>query len=341
MTKVQRHVLFWVAYILFKTYLNVSDNPNIPLGDYAAILLAQLIFLLVKIPVVYFCFFVIDRYLEMKWNIWYAVMVLVATIFAGSVGIGACNHLIILPFIVHAEPTSSLLAPGSLIYHSFTLTFVAGVAISIRLFRRQHQSRIREVILQKEKTETELKYLKGQINPHFLFNTLNNIYSLAMKGSDQTSEAILRLSKMMRFVLYESGNQYILLKDELALIQDYIKLEKLRYTNRLEIKYTESIDNPEQQVAPLLLIHFVENAFKHGVSESRTESFVHVDITLHEKLLNAVVVNSKSVDKKTNGVSIGMDNIQKQLNIMYPKHKLIVREDDEKYIIDLTIPFNN
>jgi two-component system LytT family sensor kinase len=338
MTALQRHVLFWIAYVLFKTYLNVSDNPELPFGTYISIFLGQLVFLVVKVPLVYFCFFVIDRYLGMKWNLLTSLSALVATIVIGSVGISLCNHMVILPFIAHEVSDIPIFAFSSLLYHSFTLTFVAGVAVSIRLFRRQHRSRMREVVLQKEKTEAELKYLKGQINPHFLFNTLNNIYSLAMKRSDQTAEAVLRLSKMMRFVLYETGHETISLKDELQLIKDYIELEKLRYSNRLEIRYTETIDDPTRQIAPLLLIHFVENAFKHGVSESRTRSFVNIDITLKNEALKVVVVNSKA-DAVHNAISIGMDNIRRQLNILYPHHNLRVNEDHLEYSVSLTIPF--
>lgn len=229
MTRVQRHVLFWLAYVLFKTYLNVSDNLEVPPGEYLLIILGQLTFLIVKVPLVYFCFYVIDRYIEMRWSLALTVLILIGTIVVGSVGISLCNHIIVLPLILHLQSNISVFAMASLLYHSFTLMFVAGVAISIRLFRRQQQSRVREIELQKEKTEAELKYLKGQINPHFLFNTLNNIYSLALKGSDQASEAILRLSKMMRFVLYEAGSEYVMIREELALIQDYIKLERLRF----------------------------------------------------------------------------------------------------------------
>lgn len=340
MTRLQRHVLFWIGYVAFKTYLNVSDNLALPLSDYANIVLGQLTFLVVKIPLVYFCFYVIDRYLQMGWSLPKSVLILIASIALGSVGISLCNHLIVLPLILGVESNVSVFAVASLLYHSFTLMFVAGVAVSIRLFRRQHQSSMREIVLQKEKTETELKYLKGQINPHFLFNTLNNIYSLAMKGSDQTSEAILRLSKMMRFVLYEAGNSYIPLKDELGLIQDYIKLERLRYTDRLGIQYSEHVDDPTQQIAPLLLIHFVENAFKHGVSETRAESFVHVSIRLAEKDLSLEIVNSKGDNTKRNGISIGMDNIRKQLNILYPEHRLEINDGEHTYSIKLLISFN-
>lgn len=343
MARIRRHILFWTAYVLFKTYLNLalSGEEETPLSEYAGVLLTQLTFLLVKVPLVYLCFFVIDRFLEMKWSLWLSVSVLFAIVAAGSIGISLCNHLIVIPMIFNTSSSIPILAIESLVYHAFTFMFVAGTAVAIRLFRRQYQSQIREVVLQKEKTEAELKYLKGQINPHFLFNTLNNIYSLARKGSDQTAEAILRLSKMMRFILYEASNRQIPLRDELALIHDYIKLEELRYSNRLEVTYSENIDDPEQQIAPLLLIHFVENAFKHGVSESRNESFVSVKIELTKKLLKATVVNSKPAEKPRNGVSIGMENVKKQLNILYPQHKLDIRDESQKYAVELTIPFND
>lgn len=341
MARVRRHILFWAAYLLFKTYLNLSFSPGeeIPFNEYVSVLLAQVTFLVVKIPLVYACFFVIDKFLKMEWGLWQSIPGLFVIVTAASIGISICNHLVVIPLIFHSSSSIPILAIESLVYHAFTFLFVAGTATAVRLFRRQYQSQMREVILQKEKTETELKYLKAQINPHFLFNTLNNIYSLARKGSEQTAESILRLSKMMRFILYEASNSQILLRDELTLIRDYIKLEELRYTTRLEVSYMENVDDPDQRIAPLLLIHFVENAFKHGVSESREESFVKVNIGLTKKLLKASIVNSKPAETKKNGVSIGMENVKKQLNILYPQHRLDVRDEARRYTVELTIPF--
>lgn len=336
MSRLQRHALFWVAYVLFKTHLNVSDDPVLSFDEYMKIILAQVSFLLVKIPVVYLCFFAIDRYKTTR-----SIPIVLSIIGVGSMAMSMCNHFIVLP-LLNMQSSIPVFAVASLLYHSFTLMFVTGVAISIRLFRRQHQFHLREALLKKEKTEAELKYLKGQLNPHFLFNTLNNIYSLAMKeGSHQTSEAILRLSKMMRFVLYEAGSSYIPLKDELALIQDYINLERLRYSNRLEIRYSENVDDPGQQIAPLLLIHFVENAFKHGASETRNESFVDIVVSLVNRQLEVTVVNSKGDDIVKSETSIGMENITKQLGILYPDHTLEITDTDQKYSVYLSIHFHN
>lgn len=337
MKRVRNHLLFWLTYVLFKTYLNVSHELDMPLSSYLSIILSQLSFLIVKVPVVYFCFYVIDQYLEIKWNLWSVVIILIATFLAGVVGMSVINHHIVMP-ILGMTSSLSILSPPSLIYHTFTLTFVAGSATAIRLFRRQHTLKLREAILQKEKTETELKYLKGQINPHFLFNTLNNIYSLARKGSPQTAEAVLRLSKLMRFVLYEAGEASILLQEELTLIKDYIQLEQLRYTDRLQVTYANSIDNPNQRIAPLLLVHFVENAFKHGASESRQDSFISVDITLKQQTLKATIINSKSEELKPERSSLGLENIKKQLNIIYPNHELTIVDEKKKFTVTLLIP---
>lgn len=337
MARVRNHILFWLAYLLFKTYLNVSDQLDMPFSSYLSIILSQLAFLVVKVPLVYFCFYVIDQYLEIKWNLLKVVLILLFTLFIGSVGMSLINHLVVLP-LLGLTSVQSVFSSSSLVYHTFTLIFVAGSATAIRLFRRQHVLKLREAVLQKEKTETELKYLKGQINPHFLFNTLNNIYSLARKGSPQTAEAVLRLSKLMRFVLYEAGEATILLKDELTLIKDYIQLEQLRYTDRLQVAYTESIANADQRIAPLLLIHFVENAFKHGASESRLDSFISVNIILQDHQLKAEIINSKSEELKSEQSSLGLENIKKQLAIIYPQHTLDIRNEKKKFTVTLLIP---
>jgi two-component system LytT family sensor kinase len=204
---------------LFKTYLNLSWESDSFWSTIPVLLLLQLTLLPIKIPLVYTCFYVIDNYLLGKWREWQSASALVLAFAIGIVGMTLVNHLVILPYILKVDSSAvPIFHIDSLFYHLFTLCFVGGAAVSIRLLRRQYQSRLREVELQKEKTETELKYLKSQINPHFLFNTLNNIYSLARKGSEQTPESVLKLSKLMRFMLYDASNPVVLLTDELRLI---------------------------------------------------------------------------------------------------------------------------
>lgn len=345
MKRVGLHILFWTAYALFKTYLNISASADVFFSDqpivWPNVLLnfrIQLLVLVVKVPLVYFTFFLFDQFIFKKWNLFITVLLLVVVFAISSIALTLLYKLYILPIVLNYQGQIDLYNINSLIYYSFTLIFVVGVASSFRLLKRQYQSKIKEAELQNEKTQAELKYLKGQINPHFLFNTLNNIYSLARKGSDQTSDAVLKLSKLMRFMLYEASNDTILLTDELKLIQDYIALEKLRYGDRLRITYEEALDISHQTIAPLMLIHFIENAFKHGASESRFDSFIHINITLTKGLLRVVVANSKADAAGKPGNKIGLENIRRQLELVYPNHELTFQDDQDKFIVSLILP---
>ncbi|MDZ7647197.1 MAG: histidine kinase [Cytophagales bacterium] len=333
--------MFWTVYVVFKTYLNVSSQAEASLTDQLLLLEFQLVFLFVKIPLVYTCFYIIDQYLARRWTHWVSILTLVTSFSLAVISMTLLNHGIVLPLIFQINSLQPVFGISSLMYHFFTLIFVTGAAVSIRLFRKQYQFKLRESELSREKTEAELKYLKSQINPHFLFNTLNNIYSLARKKSDQTDKAVLKLSKLMRFMLYETGSDTILLTNELMVIQDYIELEKLRYSDRLTVTYKESIDNPEQQIAPLILIHFVENAFKHGTSESRFDSYITIEIRLEKNILHANFINSKIEKMNEENIHIGMQNIKRQLELVYPYHVLLISSESDKFTVNLTIPLNN
>lgn len=333
------HFLFWIGYVLFKTYLNLTDIESISPEAFGMAVGAQLVLLTVKVPLVYTCFFAIDKYLDHAWTAFMSLVSIVLAFALGSVLMSWLNHLVILPVFLKLESSISMFDPGSLLYHSFTLTFVVGAACTLHLLQRQYQSRLHEAELRREQVETELKYLKGQINPHFLFNTLNNIYALARKGSPETAESILRLAKLMRFMLYDAGQSSILLSDEIRLIQDYISLEQLRYTDQLQVTFKQSVDNPDQRIAPLLLIHFVENAFKHGTSESRVQPYVSVHIMLLNRVLEATIANSKGTTQAVRSESpIGMNNVRRQLELLYPSHTLSIEEKQDSFSVKLRIP---
>lgn len=190
-----------------------------------------------------------------------------------------------------------------------------------------------------EKQEAELNYLKSQTNPHFLFNTLNNIYALAREKSDLAPESILRLSKILRYMLYETAGEYIAVEQELKIISDYIALERLRYDESLRINFNYDIEDPRQAVPPLLLIPLVENAFKHGVSETRGHPFVDIHLSVRGRQLAFVVKNS------TEGVAaeervkenIGLSNLRRQLELLYTDYSLSVEQGDIQFTATLKI----
>ena len=190
-----------------------------------------------------------------------------------------------------------------------------------------------------EKQAAELNYLKSQTNPHFLFNTLNNIYSLSRDKSDLAPESILRLSKMLRFMLYETGGNYIAIEQELKIINDYIALEKLRYDETLRVNFNHDLEDMKQALPPLLLIPLVENAFKHGVSETRSQPFVDIHLSVNKRQLTFIVKNSSEVAPGQGNVkeNIGLSNLRRQLELLYKKYDLTVQQQTSVFIATLKI----
>ena len=190
-----------------------------------------------------------------------------------------------------------------------------------------------------EKQQAELNYLKSQTNPHFLFNTLNNIYSLARDKSDLAPESILRLSKILRFMLYETGGEYIAIEQELKIISDYIALEKLRYDDSLRVNFNYDIEDMKQALPPLLLIPLVENAFKHGVSETRNQPFVDIHLSVNKRQLAFVVKNSAEEFPGRRNVkeNIGLSNLRRQLELLYTDYNLSVQQGESVFTATLKI----
>ena len=202
----------------------------------------------------------------------------------------------------------------------------------VTLSRAEQQLRI-------EKQAAELNYLRSQTNPHFLFNTLNNIYSLARDTSDLASESILRLSKLLRFMLYETGGNYIAIEQELQIIRDYVDLEKLRYDESLRVNFNNDIEDMKQAIPPLLLMPLVENAFKHGVSETRDKPFVDIHLSVRKRVLTLVVRNSNETSPEQQQVkeNIGLSNLRRQLELLYSDYSLSVKPGQDDFTAKLEI----
>jgi LytS/YehU family sensor histidine kinase len=279
----------------------------------------------------------IDKYFKEELSLSLSIFYSISSILCAIPIVVVVNNQFIHPVINNDSSHPLSFDIGSLSYFAFNLGSVTGIACSVKLIRKQSQSKLMEHALQREKVEAELKFLKAQVSPHFLFNTLNNIYALARKQSSQTPEAVMKLSKLLRFMLYDASQHEILISDELKLIEDYIELEKLRYNDRLKVVFTVDIDNPNQRIAPLILIHFVENAFKHGAGESRFDIKINIAITLKASELTARFINTKGNTPTTKLENkIGMHNTKRQLELLYPKHQLTIVNDDE-YNVNLNL----
>jgi len=190
-----------------------------------------------------------------------------------------------------------------------------------------------------EKQQAELNYLKSQTNPHFLFNTLNNIYSLARDKSDLAPESILRLSKILRYMLYETSGPFIAIEQELKVMSDYISLERLRYDDSLRINFNHDVEDMKQAIPPLLLIPLVENAFKHGVSETRNQPYVDIHLSVNKRQLAFFVKNSTD-DLPGEGKvkeNIGLSNLRRQLELLYTDCNLSVQQLGAEFTATLKI----
>ncbi|RBL88601.1 sensor histidine kinase [Chitinophaga flava] len=197
--------------------------------------------------------------------------------------------------------------------------------------------------LQIESQQAELNYLKSQTNPHFLFNTLNNIYSLARDKSDLAPESILRLSKILRYMLYETSAPYTAIEQELRIIDDYIALEKLRYDESLQVNFSHDLEDSRQGIPPLLLVPLVENAFKHGVSETRDQPRVSIFLSVKKRVLLFTVENSTGDPADNNKVkeNIGLSNLRRQLALLYTDYSLDIRPGDFMFTAVLKINLNS
>lgn len=194
-----------------------------------------------------------------------------------------------------------------------------------------------------EKQAAELNYLKSQTNPHFLFNTLNNIYALSLVKSDQAPESIMRLSKILRFMLYETSAGLIHIEKEIQIIHDYISLEKLRYDESLQVAFTTRIESSSTTLPPLLLIPLVENAFKHGSSETIVSPFVHIHLLVENNFLELEIKNSIEPSETSTPIieNIGLSNIRRQLVLLYTNYQLTCKKENNVFTAQLLINLNS
>jgi len=222
---------------------------------------------------------------------------------------------------------------------SFALMLI-GVGTSIKLAEEWFNSEKHKEEVKNEQLTTELAFLKSQINPHFLFNSLNSIYSLAHKKSDLAPEAIIRLSKIMRYIIDDSASSKVMLDKELEHLADYIELQKLRLTNKTKLSYNVNRYAGSETIEPMILVPFIENAFKHGV-DSINISVINIKIEVKNNQLTFKSTNTIARQKTETMEAesgIGLKNVQRRLELLYPgKHTLNVLEEEKLYSLTLTL----
>ncbi len=338
-----KHVFFWLAYHSFEVYTDflwMLNQYNLSIWEaFKMSFIAETIILLaIKLPMVYIMFHFLSKYTVEKPNRWKLVFSLSTILILFSILAQLIIVYALLPTIYKDVDITETLAFQGIINSFMDKIFIATLAIALKQMSNSQKLREREQLLIKEKLGTELSFLKSQINPHFLFNTLNNIYSLARKKSDKTPEVVLKLSKLLRFVMYETKHQYITIGKELDFLKDYIELHKIRYDDRLRIDFKYEMDDMNAQIMPQILTPFVENAFKHGASQSTMLSFIIIKLRLVKNELYFKVENSfepSVVNEEEEG--IGLKNLHRQLELMYSKFDLQTKKENNKFIAELSL----
>lgn len=253
---------------------------------------------------------------------------------------------VLLLYITYEEvdPREFLLMNQQYIF--LLLFLIAGGSTVVKIISdwQRHQRDRKE--LETQRMQSEIKFLKSQINPHFLFNTLNSLYALTLKKSDKAPEIVIKLSEMMRYMLYECNERRVPLYKEVTYIQNYLDLEKLRQSGQPDIQFSVEGEIKDQMIAPLIFIPFLENSFKHGLNRQLDEGYVHVVMKVLDDKLLLRILNSKprqavlSKDKMSGG--IGLANVQRRLNLLYPnQYKLDIQDNEREHIVELSLDLSN
>ncbi|HEX9509143.1 MAG TPA: sensor histidine kinase [Puia sp.] len=345
MKRLLLHIAFWVLYTLQDLLMSFTwvrpSLPGIPDGRILEMAtVSTLVTLLPKLLISYFLLLVSIKKIVAGKTPLYRTVAEIIGVFALCILISrAISTYYIFPQVYQGLlGNSPWLEVRSILVATMDFGFIAGLAASVKFVRIQLAGKEKEKSLVKAKLEAELKFLRNQTNPHFLMNTLNNIYALARKKSDDTAEVVMKLSELLRFMLYESDGHFISLTDEVKVLEDYLDLEMMRYNDRLTVSCYKEIDKDNYRITPRLLLPFIENAFKHGISETRFESFIRIDIKAKEGKLHFSIENTK--ENTHPGMprnNIGLINVKRQLELTYREYELDVHNGGDIFSVNLSI----
>ncbi len=333
------HLVFWFVFISFFALVYGSFDEQ-----YGRQYMIQLSDAVLQIPAVYFTlYFLMPRFLfKERYFDFFSYLILLILAFSAFMWF---FYVFVQKPIFWADDnyTPHIFNYSKMLKYTTKIYPVLVLAVVIKWFKFWFKEQKSNQLLVEEKLKAELNFLKAQVHPHFLFNTLNNLYALTLKKSKEAPEVVLKLSDLLNYMLYECAADRVQVEKEIKLLKDYISLEKIRYGDRLNTSFNILGNSSGLQVAPLMLLPFVENSFKHGVSEEMDEAWVSIDIELKEEKLTLKVENSKSkheerVDEFNYKQGIGLKNVRRRLELLYPeRHTLEMHDSYDTFLIVLTL----
>lgn len=326
------HAIFWLmVLLLYSVFFGRQNNNYLQTFFFVGLLMP------VTIGTTYFLnYFLVPRYLMKErygYFLLYFIYTLIASLYLEMV-------IAMATFIIMAKVQINNMSPDSInmFFLLAALLMVVFLAVAIKMLLHWRESREDYQKLMLEKVQSELKFLKIQLNPHFLFNTLNNLYYLASEKSEKTPQAILALSELLDYVLQKSQQDFVSLDDELKQIHNFIALESLRYEDRLNIKFEINGNTTEAKIAPMLLITVVENAFKHGVMPVATDAWINICINGNKEKIDITIRNSMRKSSPENKSGIGLINLKSQLDHQYKDHHVLeIQQDDHSFAVNIVL----
>ncbi|HLY68240.1 MAG TPA: histidine kinase [Puia sp.] len=348
--RLRRHICYWTLHIIFWTFFWCfmerygsigTDNSRLPLHvALSEHLVRNFIWLPVNILYSYSIAYTIVPAFLLKGKYvqfflfalpWIIAGLLINFVYRVYVYIPAQQAMHFYPILQGGWQSST--------YLMITLT-AANITI-LRLFKYWLKKQQEWLLAEKEKVTVELQFLKAQVHPHFLFNTLNNIYSFSLENSSKTPALILKLSSLLSYMLYDCNMDEVRLEKEIEIMKNYIDLEKERYGNKFDISWMVNGEIKDKFIAPLLLLPFLENAFKHGISEQVEKPWLSVDIAANDNVVKCKMINSKNLDGSIKNGGIGIQNAMKRLAILYPgKHELKLSDEGNFFVVSLMVDVN-
>ncbi len=320
-----RHILFWLLVALILTLLESAQ-----LGFWFA-LSNELINVTFYGLLVYFNFkYLIPNYLTRNKFLTYSVLLILASLVVTPIK----AVVFYLKFAAYPATRSELIQ--NLNWYFLIHFFVAGASSIVKIVADWARQLREQQELENRTMQSELRFLKTQINPHFLFNTLNNLYALTLKKSDDAPEIVIKLSEMMRYMLYDCNEKQVPLSKEIAYIHNYLDLERLRQSRHTDIQFEVEGTVGDQQIAPLMFIPFLENSFKHGLTNSIEKGYVYIRLHVEGAHITFYIENSKPetrpVQTRSKSGGIGLVNVRRRLQLLYPqKHELIIKDQPHAY----------
>ncbi|MFI5160195.1 MAG: sensor histidine kinase [Sphingobacteriales bacterium] len=348
--KLYRHLLFWLASIvqgtlveyawIHTTFTNISQ-PHI-------ITLAFCFNLSLMPSRVFFTYFALAIFEKKPFkrpgNLWLTCLKLGAGLLVAIIMFRMALGYYIIPHQYPGHPPytlAQLFSPQWMLVALLDIGYVGGIALALKLYRMQTMSLKNEKELTKDKLQTELKFLKNQFNPHFLFNTMNNIHAMALEKAEETPQVVIELSNMLRYMLYKSVNGTVPISEEIKVLDNYVQLEKIRHNGQVRVCFKKEIDDYEQVISPLILLPFLENAFKHS-NVGAADPTICVDVTVTDGRLNFKVKNPHG--NASNGQineHIGLTNIRRQLDLTYTDFCLKLTDSGQTFLVDLSIDLHS